>query len=131
VPENQRLLVSRPWVLVYTDSTATDNTNTVHYFHLPAVECEKKEFVTFAANGYYNMHLYCDQTATNTLTGFWSLWNDSTLGYGLSSDTSTFVPGRIAKIQLITSDTLKLIQVSGFAQPYNDYHTEVEKTYMH
>ena len=125
LPEAQRLLMTRSWILAYTDSASIDNTNTVHYFRIPAAECEKKEPVSFTGETRYQINLVCDQSAPGELVGAWTYDSDSTLGYGLKTDTFF----NLATLELVTADTLKLIQKSSFAEPENHYDNYVEKTY--
>jgi len=131
--EAQRLLMAKPWIPAYTDSVSIDSTNTVHYYHLDARECEKQQPVFFADSFNYKIPLVCDQAVPGILIGYWQYDLDSTIGYGLKnvSDTAYLVPLRIARLTFISSDTLKLIQQSSFAQPDIYYQHFVEKIYSH
>jgi hypothetical protein len=131
MPEAQRLLMAKPWNLAYTDSISIDSLNSVHYYHLPARECEKMEPVSFATNFNYYIQLVCDQPIPSTLNGNWQYGADSILGYGLKTDTGLNISLNIAKLKLITSDTLKLAQGSSFASPDIHYQFYVDKTYSH
>jgi hypothetical protein len=126
VPEAELLLTSGSWVLAYSDSTSLDSTNTLHYFRVPALDCEKKEFLSFAHGLHYTVNLVCPQSGSGTFSGVWTYFsNDSSLGYG--SDTASFLNNAVLK--LVTTDTLKLIQQSSFATPEIHYSYYVEKTY--
>ena len=129
IPETQRLLMIGSWILAYTDSISIDSTNTVHYFHLPAEDCERKEPVVFADSFNYYLQLVCDQPAPHAFIGVWTYGADSILGYGSKTDTgySTFL--NTAKLILINADSLKLWQPSSFASPDDRYQFYVEKTY--
>ena len=129
IPETQRLLMTGSWILTYTDSISIDSTNTVHYYHLPARDCERSEPITFADSFKYYIHLVCDQPVPGSLTGVWTYGADSMLAYGLQTDTglSTFL--NTAKLLFINSDSLKLGQPSSFASPDDRYQFYVEKTY--
>jgi hypothetical protein len=129
--ETQRLLMARPWILAYTDSISIDSSNTVHYYHLPARECERMEPVSFAGNFNYYIKLVCDQPVTDTLNGTWVFDTDSTLGYGLKTDTGYAISLNFAQIEFINSDTLKLGQRSSFASPDVHYQFYVDKSYSH
>lgn len=131
LPEAQKLLMEGQWILAYTDSISIDSSNVVHYYHLPARECEKMEPVSFADNFNYYIQLVCDQPAPGTLNGSWTYGPDSILAYGLKSDTGYNISLNIAKLEVITSDTLKLGQRSSFAAPDNLYQFYVDKTYSH
>jgi hypothetical protein len=126
VPEAELLLTSGSWVLVYSDSISVDSTNTLHYFHLPAQDCEKKELLSFAHGLHYSINLVCPEHGSGTFSGEWTYFsNDSSLGYG--SDTALYLKN--AFLKLVTKDTLKLIQQSSFATPEIQYSSYVEKTY--
>jgi hypothetical protein len=98
----------------------------IHYFHLPAIECERKESVSFAFGLDYHAQLVCNLPAIGELIGSWTYFNnDSTLGYGLKTD-SFLNP---AKLMLVSMDSLKLIQRSSFTTPDILFAGFVEKTY--
>lgn len=129
IPETQILLMTGSWILAYTDSISIDSTNTVHYYHLPARDCERSEPVTFADSFKYYIQLVCDRPVPGALTGDWNYSADSTLGYGLQTDTGCCVSLNIAKLLFINADSLKLGQLSSFASPDDRYQFYVEKTY--
>ncbi len=119
------------WILAYTDSISIDSSNTVHYYHLPARDCERMEPVKFADSFNYYIQLVCDQPVASTLNGSWVFDSDSTLGYGLKTDTGYTISLNIAQIEFINSDTLKLGQRSSFASPDIHYQFYVDKIYSH
>jgi len=131
LPEAQRLIMAKPWILVYTDSIYGDSLNHVHHHLVPARECEKQEPVTFAENFNYYINLVCDQPDSAVLNGQWTYTPDSVLGYALKSDTGVYASMNTARLEIVTSDSLKLIQQSSFATPDIRDSFFFEKTYSH
>jgi hypothetical protein len=123
--EAQRLMMTGTWTLAYTDSIAFDSTNNVHYYRIPASECEKQEPIAFHSILHYYMQLVCNQPAGGELIGAWTYNSDSTFGYGSKSDTML----NSGRLITVTQDTLKLVQQSSFATPDSLYPSYVEKTY--
>jgi len=131
LPEAQRLIMAKPWILVYTDSVYGDSLNHEHHHLVPARECEKQEPVTFAGNFNYYIKLVCEQPDSAILNGQWTYTPDSVLGYALKSDTGVYASMSIARLEIVTSDSLKLIQESSFATPDIRDSFFFEKTYSH
>jgi len=124
--EVQKLYATGTWILSYSDSAHFDSVGVLHTFHWPATECEKQERISFANGITYHINLVCNQAIPGELTG-WLTFNDndSTIGYGLKTDSFL----KIAKLVLVTADTLKLIQQTSFAAPNIPYGGFEEKTY--
>ena len=132
IPEEQRLLMARPWVLIYTDWITFDSSNKPYYHFLSSSDCEKKEAITFANNFDYYVKLVCNQSAPATLAGDWNLLPDSNLGFGSkTSDTSVTTALNIAKLELVTTDSLKFVQQRSFAKPDSADLNIYEMTYAH
>lgn len=129
IPETQSLLMTGSWILAYTDSISIDSANTLHYYHLPARDCERSEPITFADSFKYHIQLVCDLPVPGILTGVWTYGADSILGYGLQTDTGYSAFLNSAKLLFINSDSLKMGQPSSFASPDDRYQFYVEKTY--
>ena len=75
-PEVIRRLMTRSWILAYTDTVSIDSTNTVRYIRIPATECERKEPIFFFTGINYQVHLECGQTLPHELNGLWSYSSD-------------------------------------------------------
>ena len=126
--EVQRLYMTGSWILVYSDSSSLDSANVLRYFRFAATECEKQELITFAKGITYHINLVCNQAVPGEFVGSLTYNDeDSTMGYGLKTDTLL----SIAKLVMVTADTLKLIQRSSFAAPDIRYTGFQEKTYSH
>ena len=119
--------MTRSWILAYTDTVSIDSTNTVHYIRIPATECERKERIFFYTGINYQVHLECGQSLPRELNGEWTYSSDSTVGFGLKSDTLKWLS--VSKLVMVTPDTLKLIQPSSFTAPDSLYSGFEEKTY--
>ena len=123
--------MAKPWVLVYTDSVFIDSSFIDHPYKVDARECEKQELITFGDDFNYYVKLVCNQPSTSLFTGQWEYGSDSTLGYYLKTDTPVYTALDIAKLEFITTDTMRLIQQSSFAHPDIRSPYFFEKTYAH
>jgi hypothetical protein len=121
-----KLLIAKPWYLSYTDSVYVDSTNAQHIYRIPATDCEKQEGVNFEQNSIYFMNLVCNPSPSDKLNGTWQYYPDSTITYGLASDTG-FSVQQAGFILMITSDSLRLLQQSDFAIPDVRYK-DLDKT---
>ena len=124
--------MARPWVLIYTEWLTFDSSNTPNYLFLSSSDCEKQQAITFANNSDYYVKLVCNQSAPATLVGDWNLLPDSMLGFGSkTSDTSITTALNIAKLELVTTDSLKFVQQRSFAKPDSVSLNFYEMTYAH
>jgi hypothetical protein len=129
LPEAQRLLMAHPWILVYTDSVSIDSPNIVIHHLIPASACEKQEKLSFGNNFNYYIQLVCGQSVPVSFNGDWNFLPDSSLGFGLKTDTGVFSSLNIAKLEMVIPDTLKLVQEGSFASPGIPNQLFFEKTY--
>jgi hypothetical protein len=132
IPQEQRLLTAKPWVLIYTEWVTFDSSNTPNYHFLSSSNCEKQEAITFAINFDYYVKLVCDQSVPTTLVGDWNLFPDSMMGFGSkTTDTSITTALNNARLELITTDSLKFVQQRSFAKPDSASLFYYEMTYAH
>ena len=132
VSETQARLMSKSWYLSYTDSGSVDSLNMYHLYRIPANECEKKEALKFNTDGKYSMDLFCNQARPGNMEGIWGYFQDSSISYGLKSDTGVLGQSNTARIIFITTDSLQLTQSSNFASPDSTYKNFFQlKTYSH
>ncbi len=132
MPPAQRLLMAKPWVLIYSEWVTPDSSNSPNYHFQTARECEKKETISFAGNFNYYAKQVCDQSIPNTLAGDWIFDQDSIIGFGSkTSDTSVTSSLNIARLILVTTDSLKLFQQRRFATPDSASLLYYEMTYAH
>jgi hypothetical protein len=132
IPKAQVLLMSRPWILAYKKWETLDSLNTLSYHLLSSSDCEKQEAITFNDHLTYRVNLVCNQSTPTTLFGDWQFDPDSTLGFGSkASDTSITVGLNIAKLEVVTADSLKCIQMKSFATPDSNSLNFYEMAYSH
>ena len=132
LPQAQVLLMSRPWILAYKKWETFDSTNTFIYHFLSASGCEKQEAITFNDHLTYRVNLSCNLSTPTALFGDWQFDPDSTIAFGSkASDTSITVSLNIAKLELVTADSLKCFQMKSFATPDSNSLIFYEMTYSH
>jgi hypothetical protein len=130
--EAQRLLTAKPWILVYADSFYIDSTSMAQKkYRIFASECEKLELLTLGDSNNYYMKLVCGQPAPALLKGEWRFDPDSTLVFSSWPDTFVYSSANIAKLKIITSDSLRLIQQVSFTHPDTRNPNYYEMTYAH
>jgi len=121
--------MAHPWILAYTDSVSNDSQNIVIHRLVPASACEKQEKLSFGNDFNYYIQVVCGQPVPFSFNGDWNFLPDSSIGFGLKTDTGVYASLNIAELEIVTSDTLKLVQEGSFSYPGIPNQTFFEKTY--
>jgi hypothetical protein len=109
-PPLQKLLISGAWSLRYTDSFAIDNNNNPLYYRIPAPDCATQGSIAFKSGFTYQQKFICNQAVPQVLSGQWIMSDDSSLAYGLTSDTiwnNVF-------IHKISADSLEILEFHSY-----------------
>ena len=124
--EDPPLFYAAPWVLRYTDTVAVSGTS-YETVRIPASGCALTDTIRLLPNEKYVASGSCGPA----VNGIWSSTPDSLFGFAIGVISDTPKTMSTAKVQLLTKDSMILIQRSNFRNPDSLFANFVAMRYSH
>ena len=120
------LLYAAPWLLADKDTVAVSGTN-YRVVRVPASGCTFTDTIRLMPNEKYLVSGSCGLS----VYGVWSSSPDSSFGFGIGVLSDSLKLLSNARIQLLTKDSMVLIQRSSFRNPDSMFANFVTRGYSH